>query len=105
MPQGPREESRSDSGARLPVTVPAWATLLARLMDDAVRIPGTNRRIGLDAILGFLTPGFGDALSASTGVALIVLAFTMRVPGVVLFRMAINVAIDTIIGAIPLLGD
>jgi hypothetical protein len=85
--------------------VPAWAVALARLMDDAFRIPGTDRKIGLDSILGFLLPGFGDALAAGSGVLLIVLAFALRVPGVVIARMAFNVAIDAALGAIPLIGD
>jgi hypothetical protein len=86
-------------------TVPAWAVALARLMDDALPIPGTTRRIGLDAIIGFLIPGVGDVFAAGSGVVLIVLAFVLRVPGVVLARMALNVGIDALVGAIPLFGD
>ena len=48
--------SREDSLARI--------TLLAKLMDSAFLIPGLNRRIGLDAVIG-LVPGIGDALSAA----------------------------------------
>src|SRR4051794_26334169 len=93
-------------GSRLGATsVPSWAHALAKLMDDAIVVPGTGIRIGLDAILGFFLPGVGDALSASSGLVLIVLAFVMRVPGVVLVRMALNVAVDAAIGAIPLVGD
>jgi hypothetical protein len=74
-------------------------------MDDALPIPGTRRRIGLDAILGLIVPGVGDAIAASSGLLLILLAFAMGVPGIVLVRMAVNVGVDALVGAIPLFGD
>ncbi len=85
--------------------LPAWAERLASLLDDAVRVPGTNIRLGLDGILGALLPGAGDALTALSSVALLALALQRRVPTVVLLRMLVNIAIDAMLGAIPLLGD
>lgn len=85
--------------------LPAWAERLASLLDDAVRVPGTNIRFGLDGILGALLPGAGDALTALSSVALLALALQRRVPTVVLLRMLVNIAIDAMLGAIPLLGD
>lgn len=85
--------------------LPAWAERLANLLDDAVRVPGTNIRLGLDGILGALLPGAGDALTALSSVALLALALQRRVPTVVLLRMLVNIAIDAMLGAIPLLGD
>jgi len=85
--------------------VPAWARVLVRLADEAIRIPGTRFQVGLDALLGLVVPGLGDAAGAITGLALIVLAAKRRVPAVVVWRMVLNVAADALAGTIPLLGD
>jgi hypothetical protein len=77
---------------------------LARVLDSAFSIPGTKRRIGLDSILG-LIPGFGDVGSAAIGGYVIMVASKLGVPAVVLWRMLLNLAIDTVIGTVPLLGD
>ena len=42
--------------------MPDWARRLSALLDNAIRIPGTELRIGLDPILGALLPELGDAL-------------------------------------------
>jgi hypothetical protein len=78
---------------------------VAWLMDRAVRVPGTRFRIGLDAILGLLPVG-GDVLTGlvQTGLVLVALAH-YRVPKAVAARMAANVLLDILVGAIPLLGD
>ena len=86
-------------------TIPPWARGLVRLLDEAVTIPGTNFKVGLDGILGLVFPGLGDALMASSGLLLIGFAFFSGVPGVVLLRMAVNVALDALFGIIPLVGD
>jgi uncharacterized protein DUF4112 len=77
---------------------------VAVLWDAALRIPGTPFAIGLDPILG-LAPGLGDALG--TGVALWIVLEAARVgtPAATLLRMLANVAIDALIGAIPVAGD
>ena len=90
-------------GGGLPV--PEWARRLSVLLDSAIRIPGTDLRIGLDPILGALLPELGDALTAVLSLALLGVAFRQRVPKLVLARMLINIAIDAIFGAIPLIGD
>lgn len=77
---------------------------LAYAFDEAFRIPGTSFRFGLDSIIG-LVPGVGDiAVSALGGYALL-LAFKLRAPAPVLTRMLMNIGIDTVFGAVPLLGD
>ena len=77
---------------------------LAFLMDGLLRIPGTGWRIGLDAIVG-LIPGVGDF--ATTAVSLYILAAGVRyrVPKVTLLRMGANIAIDYLIGSVPVVGD
>jgi len=88
--------SREDSLARI--------TLLAKLLDSAFVIPGLNRRIGLDAVLG-LVPGVGDAVSAALASYIIWEARQLGLPRWKIARMVGNVAVDTALGAIPLAGD
>ncbi len=77
---------------------------LARVLDEAVRIPGTNIRIGLDALLGLLPVG-GDVAGGVFSGLIILQAARAGAPTPVLGRMLANVAIDVVLGAIPLLGD
>lgn len=77
---------------------------LATLMDAAVVIPGTNVRVGFDALIG-LVPGIGDLISAAVSGFIIVEARRLGAPRWLLARMAGNVAVDTIGGAVPLVGD
>src|SRR5438067_1104390 len=53
-----------------PAEVAPWLEWLARLMDEAITVPGTGKKlaVGLDGLLGLL-PGIGDAVSALTGLA------------------------------------
>jgi Domain of unknown function (DUF4112) len=77
---------------------------LARLMDSQFSIPGTKIRFGLDALIG-LVPGAGDfATFLVSGYMMLILARN-GASGYVLARMALNVLIDSLIGAIPVLGD
>jgi len=77
---------------------------LQRLLDDAFRVPGTSIRFGWDPLIG-LVPWIGDVLTAIFSCAIILQAHHMRVPRVVQLRMVINVAIDVLVGVIPLVGD
>ncbi len=77
---------------------------LARLLDTAIRIPGTNIRFGLDSILG-LIPGLGDVSGAALSGYIVLSAARLGVPRAVLGRMVLNLGVDTIVGTIPLLGD
>ena len=76
----------------------------AVLMDEAFPIPGTKRRVGLDAGLG-LIPGVGDVVSAIMSAWIIAGAIRHRVPFSKIVRMLFNVGIDLLVGAIPVLGD
>lgn len=77
---------------------------LARVMDSAVRIPGTEVRMGFDALLG-LVPVLGDAVAGAISSYLIWEAKKLGVPKWVLARMIANTAIDTALGAVPVVGD
>jgi hypothetical protein len=76
----------------------------AFLMDQAFPIPGTNIRVGLDAVLG-LIPGIGDVIGAILSTWIIAGALRHRVPARVIVRMVLNVAIDLVFGAVPVAGD
>ena len=78
--------------------------MLSHILDDFLRIPGTNIRFGLDGIIG-LIPGIGDILGAMASWIIILAAWLRGVPKVTLARMLANVAIETLIGTVPVLGD
>ncbi|MCA9576355.1 MAG: DUF4112 domain-containing protein [Polyangiales bacterium] len=84
--------------------LPAWARILTRLLDDLLRIPGTEQGVGLDALLG-LIPGVGDTVTGLGSMALLVLALRKRVPTVVLVKMLANIGVDVLTGTVPVLGD
>ena len=81
-----------------------FARLLADLLDQRFTIPGTSIRIGLDPIIS-LIPGIGDLLANLTGSLILVIAAQLGVPKIILARMGINIAINTLLGAIPIFGD
>lgn len=74
------------------------------VMDDLVRIPGTRRGIGLDALIGLL-PGVGDLVGSGLSAAIMYEAVRARVPVPVLARMAWNLVLDALLGLVPLVGD
>lgn len=77
---------------------------LSLWMDGLFRIPGIGWRFGLDALVG-LIPGVGDL--ATTGVSFYILASAVRyrVPKITLLRMGLNVGVDYVFGALPVVGD
>lgn len=81
-----------------------WVERLAYYLDDWIRIPGTNVRFGLDALVG-LVPGVGDLVTGTGSVALLLLALRRRVPTIGIARMVMNIAVDTLGGALPVVGD
>jgi hypothetical protein len=77
---------------------------VAVLLDAAVAIPGTRRRIGLDAALG-LVPWLGDIAGAAMSVWILAGAVRHRVPKRKLARMIANVLVDLVVGTVPVAGD
>lgn len=78
--------------------------LLAWWLDSRFRIPGTKIRFGLDSVLG-LVPGIGDAATTVPAAYLLYRAHRLGVPTSLLARMGANVAVDLVVGAIPIVGD
>jgi hypothetical protein len=80
------------------------ARALARALDSAVGIPGTPLRFGVDAIIG-LIPGAGDVAGAALAAYVVILAARRGAQPEVLWRMLGNIAVDALVGAVPLIGD
>lgn len=83
---------------------PDLSRLIAWLLDDLIPIPGTKFRIGLDPIIG-LIPGFGDGSAAAVSSMILLNVMRAGVPRIVLVRMALNILINALVGAIPGIGD
>jgi hypothetical protein len=77
---------------------------LSRAMDGLFRVPGTGWRIGLDALVG-LIPGVGDFATTAVSFYILAAGVRYRVPKVTLLRMASNIAVDYLLGAVPVVGD
>ena len=77
---------------------------VAQLLDSAFVVPGTSYRFGLDPILG-LVPGLGDLVSPLFTIGILWQARELALPRIVQLRMIFNVAIDSLVGAVPVLGD
>ena len=77
---------------------------LARLMDTALRLPGTRISLGADSVLG-LIPGIGDFAGAAVSLFIVNEARRLGVPNDKLAKMLVNVGVDTVAGSVPLFGD
>lgn len=98
---------RSDDNIRRPdddERLKRHLELISRWMDSAFIVPGTGWRFGLDPLLGLL-PGFGDSATTIVSLYVLFMASRLGVPRITLARMALNVAIDSILGSVPLVGD
>jgi hypothetical protein len=96
-----------------PALVPEVASLDRRLdrlrrvgwvLDSSFRVPGTGIRFGVDSIIG-LVPGLGDLIAAGFSLYIIAESARLGVPRGLLLRMGWNVAVDTFVGEVPILGD
>ena len=77
---------------------------VAALLDDMFRIPGTQIRFGLDALIGWV-PGIGDAMTGIASFLIVFASWRRGAKAVTLVRMAANVLLETAIGAVPVAGD
>jgi hypothetical protein len=79
------------------------ARIISKWLDELIRIPGTDFKIGLDPIIDFV-PGIGDFLSSSVSLVVIIEAIRTGVSPSVVLRMVGNMAANALIGAVPGIG-
>jgi len=77
---------------------------VSRLLDDAVRIPGTKFRVGIDPVVGIL-PGAGDGITAAISLYPLVEAYRLGASRNTLVKMLTLVAADAVVGSIPVIGS
>ncbi len=105
-PGAAEDEILAPPGLRRPPTSEQSeaARIMAKWLDDFIKIPGTNFRIGLDPIVS-LFPGVGDFLASSAGLVILAEAVRSGVSFFVLIRMAMNTLLNTLIGSVPVAGS
>ena len=87
-----------------PASVRQRIEMMERLLERSFVIPGINRPVGLDAIAG-LVPVFGDLVTAALGAYIVWEARNLGLPKWKIWHMGANIAFDTALGAVPLVGD
>lgn len=87
-----------------PTSIRRRIEAMEMLLEGMFTIPGTNRRVGLDSLVG-LVPVLGDLVTAGMGAWMVWEARNLGMSKWQLTRMAANVGVDTVLGAIPLVGD
>jgi Domain of unknown function (DUF4112) len=74
------------------------------LWDRAFGIPGTKWRVGLESVVGLLPVG-GDVVGLGISIYILWQVVQFNLPKTILLRMVFNIAIDALVGAVPILGD
>ena len=77
---------------------------LSEKLDNSITIPGTERKIGIDPIIG-LIPGGGDLVGGIISIYVMHSGIKMGVSRKTIIRMFVNIALEFVIGCIPILGD
>ena len=77
---------------------------LSHNLDEAITIPGTKRKIGIDPIIGLIPVG-GDLIGGVLSIYIMHAGIRMGMPRAAIVRMFTNVALEFIIGCIPIIGD
>lgn len=88
----------------VPLAKVAWLRRLAWAVDALGRVPGTRFRFGFNSVIG-LVPGAGDALLTLISLYIVSEAMRLGLPRRKIRRMLWNVAIEALLGTVPLLGD
>ena len=81
-----------------------WIEKTTKLLDSAFRVPGTQFRVGLDPIIG-LIPGVGDVVTLGVQGALLMAMARYGASQKLVIKMLGNVLLDTLVGAIPIVGN
>lgn len=90
--------AKEDRASRDRLSRVAW------LLDSSIPVPGTRFRIGIDSLIG-LIPGFGDAVGALLSSYILAEAARLGMPKSTLIRMGLNIALETVVGMVPIAGD
>jgi hypothetical protein len=101
--ESPRERSSYQSASSKRAALDR-IDMLSKLFDTAFVLPGTNFRFGIEAVMR-LVPGIGDAAASALSCYLLYEAHQLEVPSHVFARLVGNVALEGVVGAIPLVGD
>jgi hypothetical protein len=100
-------DSAFEADIDLPPTVDEAAVrrmeFVSRLLDESVRVPGTEFEVGLDPILGVI-PVAGDAVAAGLSLYIVLESARLGVSFTTLLRMIANIAIDATVGSVPVVG-
>ncbi|MBC1220522.1 DUF4112 domain-containing protein [Nostoc sp. UCD121] len=102
MPDSPPRFSMIEPDAKAPTL--KRLRQLSRLLDNVITIPGTKIGFGLDPILGLIPIG-GDFLGVMFSSYIILEAARLGVSRATLGKMVVNVILDGLVGAVPVLGD
>ena len=81
-----------------------WVERIASVMDNKFKVPGTNFRFGLDPILNFI-PIAGDASGFLISAILLYIMAKNGASRKVLILMTLNICVDAVVGAIPVIGQ
>jgi hypothetical protein len=101
--ESPREQSSYQSASSKRAALDR-IDALSKLFDTAFILPGTNIRFGVEAVMR-LVPGIGDVAASTLSCYLLYEAHRLEVPSHVFARLVANVALEGVVGAIPLVGD
>ena len=104
MSRSPIQNSSPNTPSPSHITSLRRLRRISHLLDNAIPIPGTKYRIGLDPILG-LIPGGGDLISSIFAGYVVFKSAQMGVPQETLVKMAANIVFDTVAGTVPVAGD
>lgn len=77
---------------------------IATALDARWRLPGTSLRFGWESVIG-LVPGLGDGLAGAIGAYGLYAGWRLGAPAAILLRMLLNLALETVIGTVPIAGD
>lgn len=83
----------------------AISHLLAYLMDNIIKVPGLQKRIGINPLLDLIPFGPGDALATIAQVVTILEGARRGVPKIILARMGTNILLNGLVGIIPGVGE
>jgi hypothetical protein len=97
-------KSKSPEVTSREITSDEQLNFIATWLDDRFQIPGTRIRFGLDALIGWI-PGIGDAFAAIASLYIVFAAWQRGAARITVMRMMLNLAIEDMLGAIPILGD